>query len=154
MPGLEAEVRVGGSWTRVVCLHLFPPVGKHRKSDGFLQTLAKNANLREQQAAAIVRRYKRFRGPLLLIGDMNEEAKHKAMQTFQKAAFVRACDAAADSSCGPTWPADRSPLPALFEIDHILGRNVTFLTARVVLEGSSDHHPVLATFSLRQAKKR
>ena len=61
----------------------------------------------------------------------------------------RACDTAMDEKCGATFPGAASTWPAVFEIDHIMERRVTFTAAKVVRGGGSDHHPVFARFVLK-----
>ena len=149
LPALQAQVSTPSGRALIACLHLFPPVGKHRKSDGFFETMNKNASLRKKQAEFIVERYSRDHGPLLVVGDMNEGADGAAIRTFEKAGLVRSCRCE-DARCGPTFPGASSMLPAIFEIDHILARGVEFATARVIREGGSDHFPVFAAFTLKK----
>ena len=145
LPAMEARVATSRGPVLVACLHLFPPVGKHRKSDGFFETMEKNAELRRKQSEYIVARYATVKEPVLIVGDMNETADGKAIQTFEKAGFLRSCRIP-NQECGATFPGATYVLPAVFEIDHILGRGVEFGTARVIKEGGSDHYPVYATF--------
>jgi endonuclease/exonuclease/phosphatase (EEP) superfamily protein YafD len=151
LPAIQAQVSTPSGRVLVACLHLFPPVGKHRKSDGFLETMNKNAELRHKQAQFIVTRYSHTQGPLLVVGDMNEGPDGAAVRTFEKAGLARSCDSGS-SRCGPTFPGATSMFPAIFEIDHILGRDVEFATARVIREGGSDHFPVFAAFTLKKVR--
>jgi endonuclease/exonuclease/phosphatase (EEP) superfamily protein YafD len=145
---LEAVADVDGRALQLSCLHLFPPVGKHKASDGFFETMAKNARLRRDQAQYLMARYK-SRQPLLVFGDMNEEPGGEALLLMATAGLQRACETAVENHCGSTWPGPAIPLvPAAFEIDHILGRGVQFLRAQVIKQGGSDHFPVLAVFQL------
>ncbi len=143
MPALEAQLGGAEGPLTVACLHLFPSGAKQRKADGLFQTMHKNAALRTQQARAILARYPAEKGPVLLLGDMNEGVDGGAMAAFAGADFQRACDLAT-SKCGPTYPGATSALPAIWQVDHILGRGVTFESARVVRAGGSDHFPVTA----------
>lgn len=147
IPAMEARVGFPERRAMLACLHLFPPVGKHRKSDGFLETMEKNAKLRKEQAQFLVARYAPEKGSVLLVGDLNEESSGQAVKTLEDAGFARAC-AVKDQRCGPTFPGATYFAPAIFEIDHVLGRGVTFESARVIREGGSDHFPVFATFRL------
>jgi endonuclease/exonuclease/phosphatase (EEP) superfamily protein YafD len=144
---MEVRVSTNAGNVLVACLHLFPPVGKHRKSDGFFETMEKNAELRRKQAEYIVARYAAVTGPVLIVGDMNEAPDGKAVQTFEKAGFLRSCRSPSQQ-CGATFPGATCVWPAVFEIDHILGRGVEFGAARVIREGGSDHFPVYATFAV------
>ncbi len=147
IPAMEAVTRLGGTRIRLVCVHLFPPVGKHRASDGFFTTLGKNAALRVEQAKYLIERYSRDPGPVLIIGDMNEGRDDDALQTFFQAGYRHACEIE-EEDCGATFPGATYKLPAVFEIDHVLGRGVRFTSARVIDEGGSDHYAVTATFRL------
>jgi len=143
MPGLEAEVRVGRRRLKVACVHLMAPGARHTKDEDLFESMAKNAALREKQGAALVRRYAKEEGPLLLLGDMNEERSGAAMKAFAAADLVHACDGKG-ADCGSTWPGATSMLPAVVEIDHILGRKVSLSGAKVLRTGGSDHYPVRA----------
>jgi endonuclease/exonuclease/phosphatase (EEP) superfamily protein YafD len=148
IPGLEAVVSVGSKQVRVACLHLFPPGAKRHSRDGFLETMEKNAELRQKQAEYVTSRYASKDLSTILVGDMNDSPDGKAVTTFVHAGFVRACECS-ESKCGGTWPGATSLFPAVFEIDHILGRGVSFESAKVIHGGGSDHFPVFATFEIR-----
>ncbi len=145
IPAADADVKLVGRRVKVSCVHLMAPVAKHKKSDDLFTTLEKNAELRTKQGATLVKRYERERGQILLLGDMNEGKPGGAMKAFGEAGFIHACTGP-DSSCGPTWPRAAVPLPMGVEIDHILGRGLTFAEAEVLYEGGSDHFPVQARF--------
>lgn len=142
IPGLQSIVQVERNQLMVVCLHLFPPVGKHKKSDGFFETLKKNEQLRQNQARYLVNKYSAWKGPLVLMGDMNEGPNGKAIRLFEQEMIERSCSKAPIKKCGSTYPGATSWLPAVFEIDHILGRKVQFQLAKVIKDGGSDHYPV------------
>lgn len=148
IPGMEADVRLGGKRLKVVCVHLMAPGAKHIKTDGLLVSLEKNAKLRAKQGKALMVRYVREKAPILLLGDMNEGRQADAMKAFAAAGFTHSCDGP-DASCGSTWPGANTALPAVVEIDHILGRGLTFSGARVLRSGGSDHFPVRAFFDFK-----
>ncbi|GEN05874.1 Endonuclease/Exonuclease/phosphatase family protein [Myxococcus fulvus] len=147
MPGLEADVVVGGRTLKVACLHLMPPGASHRQEDSLLEMLRKNATLRKHQAEALVKRYAKERGPVLLFGDMNESRTQEAMTAFAAAGFTHACDGP-DALCGDTWPGAASVVPSFVEIDHILGRQLSLSGAKVLHGGGSDHFAVRASVAL------
>lgn len=147
MPGLEADVRVGERTLKVACLHLMAPGATHRKEDGLLDSLKKNAALRKQQAESLMNRYSKERGPVLLLGDMNESRTEEAMKTFAAAGFAHACDGPG-ALCGSTWPGAASALPSFVAIDHILGRQLLLSGAKVLDGGGSDHYAVRASIAL------
>ncbi|WP_233165805.1 endonuclease/exonuclease/phosphatase family protein [Archangium sp. Cb G35] len=148
IPGMEADVKLGGQRLKVVCVHLMAPGAKHIKSDGLLVSLEKNAKLRAKQGKALMERYAQEKAPILLLGDMNEGREADAMKAFAAAGFTHSCDGP-KASCGNTWPGANTALPAMVEIDHILGRELTFSEARVLRSGGSDHFPVRALFEFR-----
>lgn len=145
MPALEADVRLGKQKLKVVCVHLMAPGSTHRKGDTLLDAIPKNAVLREKQGKALVKRYEKEQGALLLLGDMNEGRSGEAMRAFAAAGFNHSCHGPA-ARCGDTWPGATTVLPSLVEIDHILGRKLTLSEAKVLREGGSDHYPVTARF--------
>jgi endonuclease/exonuclease/phosphatase (EEP) superfamily protein YafD len=147
LPILEATAETPGGKVTVICVHLAPPMMVHRKSDGFHETLAKNAALRKAQAEHLLHRLSKQANAVVVLGDFNEEPGGDAARTLLAAGFADACGAPS-SRCGPTWPGAASPWPALWEIDHILGRGVRFSAARVVRGGGSDHYPVVAELEL------
>lgn len=145
MPAVEARVAAGAGEVLVACLHFFPPIAKQHAKEGYLAAMKENAELREQQAENVVLRYAEVEGPVVLSGDMNEDAGGDAMKALGKGGFTLACAIPAQE-CGPTYPGATSILPAVFQVDHILGRGVAFSEARVVKDGGSDHFPVFARF--------
>ncbi|NTX61736.1 endonuclease/exonuclease/phosphatase family protein [Myxococcus sp. CA051A] len=144
MPALEADVRLAGRTLKVSCVHLMAPGATHRKDDDLVESMAKNAVLRKKQADALMKRYSKEQGPLLLLGDMNEGRAGDAMKAFASADFQHACEGPGES-CGSTWPGAASVLPAIVEIDHILGRRITLSDAKVLRNGGSDHDAVRAS---------
>ncbi|WP_187345170.1 endonuclease/exonuclease/phosphatase family protein [Cystobacter ferrugineus] len=146
LPALEAEMKLGGHTLKVVCVHLMAPGARHTRSEGLLESMEKNEKLRARQAQELMKRYAEEKRPLLLLGDMNEGRRASALKTFTAAGFAHSCDGPA-ASCGNTWPGANTALPSVVEIDHILGRGLTFSEARVLREGGSDHYPVRALVS-------
>ncbi|MFO0594723.1 MAG: endonuclease/exonuclease/phosphatase family protein [Myxococcaceae bacterium] len=147
IPAVEATFVRDGQRVRVVCVHLNPPVGKHRKSDGFFTTLEKNADVRRKQADTLVARYAKVKDPMILLGDFNEEPGGDAMEVLRKAGFARNC-LGPDSWCQPTFPGPAVSWPAVFTIDHVLARGLTITATRTLKAGGSDHYPVEADLSL------
>lgn len=145
LPAMEADVKLGGRPLKVVCVHLMAPGARHTRSAGLLESMEKNQTLRERQAQALVRRLSGEKRPVLLLGDMNEGRRGAALEAFAAARFVHACDGP-EAACGSTWPVTETVLPAVVEIDHILGRGLDFSQARVSRAGGSDHYPVRTLF--------
>ena len=119
------------------------PVGKHKKSDSFVQTLGKNADVRKKQAATLVARYADTKTPVVLLGDFNEEPGGEALAALEKAGWSRGCSLWS-SSCSATWPGPTSPWPAVFMVDHVFSRGLDFVVAKTLRTGGSDHFPVMA----------
>lgn len=147
MPAVEARVRVGKSSLMISCVHFYPAGASGKRDAGFLQQMAANAETRVKQAENLLARYAKEKGPLLVLGDFNEDASGKAVEVFTHQGFLNACRASS-SQCGPTWPGATSVFPAVVQIDHVLGREVRFDSAQVVKSGGSDHFPVIATIDL------
>lgn len=142
MPALEARVMPDGADTTVACVHWMPPGVKHHAGDSFAQALRENATLRAKQAATFVSRYRAARGPVVLLGDFNEEPGGEGLTALEAAGWSRAC--AVTGSCGATFPGPASPWPAVFSIDHVYVRGLAVTEARTVRAGGSDPFPVLA----------
>lgn len=146
IPGLEARISIKNRTLILSCLHLFPPLGKHRKNDGFFTTLDKNQKLRKDQVGELIKRYQRNDKPIIILGDMNEDREDGALTALRKAGYQHSCEVVETDYCGGTFPAGINFVPAMFEIDHILGKGVGFISSEVVRSGGSDHYPVKAVF--------
>lgn len=144
LPAMEATVRLDGADVRLVCVHLNPPAGKHKKSDSFAETLRKNAVVRKKQADTLVTRFASVKTPVVLLGDFNEEPGGEALAALEKAGWSRGC-AVPGSSCSATWPGPTSSWPAVFMVDHVFARGLDFSVAKTLRAGGSDHYPVLAS---------
>lgn len=143
IPAMEATVSFDGTPLTLLCVHLNPPAGKHQKSDSFVQTLGKNADVRKKQAATLVARYADTKTPVVLLGDFNEEPGGEALAALEKAGWARGCSLWS-SSCSATWPGPTSPWPAVFMVDHVFARGLDFVVAKTLRTGGSDHFPVMA----------
>lgn len=146
IPAMEASVDVGGRDTRLVCLHLVPPAVKYQKTDSLFAAMEKNAAVRAKQADTLIARFAKDDGPIVLLGDFNEEPGGAALQKLQAAGWVRGCQAV-DTGCAATFPGPASPWPPVFQIDHVFARGASFSAAKTVHAGGSDHYPVSATVS-------
>ncbi|MFT3712652.1 MAG: endonuclease/exonuclease/phosphatase family protein [Archangium sp.] len=141
IPAMEATVQFDGGPVQLLCVHLIPPGGK----DGVtLDTLSKNATTRKKQAETMVARYAKVKTAVVLLGDFNEEPVGAAMHELDDAGWRRGC-LLPTSSCGATFPGPVFSWPAVFQVDHVLARGLTFLSAKTVRAGGSDHYPVVAT---------
>jgi len=148
LPALEAKLRTREGDILLSCLHLFPPFGRHKQADSYLETKHKNELLRQNQAKYLMQRYKNTTLPIILLGDLNEGNNALAVQEFKNHGFKLACEQAKIEDCGPTYPGATMIWLAIVEIDHILGKGVSFHSASVLKQGGSDHYPVMASFKL------
>lgn len=146
LPAVGAQVALTEGRVSIACVHLIPPhAGLERAGDPF-RIYKKNRAIRIRQARALIEFLAAASGPAIVLGDFNELPGQDALKLFRTAEFRDAC-LGRRSRCGPTWPGAVVPLlPALFRIDHILGRGVTFSDAAVLDAGGSDHYPVAARF--------
>lgn len=146
LPAMTATTQLGIAPVELLCVHLNPPAGKHAKADSLATTLEKNDAVRAKQADALVARYATVTTPVVLLGDFNESPGGDALGKLAKAGFRRGCDVKG-SSCTATFPGPAEPWPAVFEIDHVFARGLSFSNARTVRSGGSDHFPVRATLT-------
>lgn len=147
MPAVEARVRVGKTSVMLSCVHFYPAGASGKRDASFLQQMAANAETRVKQAETVLARYEKVKGPLVVLGDFNEDANGKAVEVFTHAGFLNGCRSS-NAQCGPTWPGATSVFPAVVQIDHVLGRELHFDSAQVVKSGGSDHYPVIAAIDL------
>ncbi len=146
IPAADALVTIGGTEVRVVCVHLIPPMARYSRGQPAWETIERNRDLRRRQAKYLSFRYRDERRPVLMLGDFNEDVDEPALDFLDEQGFKNSCAIEADR-CQDTWPAV-TVFPAAFRFDHILGRNLSFVSSRVVEQGGSDHYPVLAEFTL------
>ena len=84
----------------------------------------------------------------VLAGDFNATLDHGELRRLLGRGYRDAAEQAG-SGLRATWPTDRSPLPALVTIDHVLAdRRVRVASARTVAIPGSDHRGVLAELVL------
>jgi endonuclease/exonuclease/phosphatase (EEP) superfamily protein YafD len=137
----------------MVCVHLTPPAVRSRKTDSLFAALEKHADVRAKQAGALVARFAKDKGPIVLLGDFNEAPGGAARRKLQAAGWVRRCQAA-DAACGATFPGPASPWPPVVAIDHVLARGVALSAAKTVHAGGSDHYPVSVTLRAEPPQSR
>ena len=147
IPAADAVVNIDGKELRVVCVHLIPPVARYRRGEAFWQTMERNDVLRRRQAKYLLYRYRDEARPVVMLGDFNEDTDGPALSLLDEKGFTNSCVIETET-CEKTWPAFVRVLPAAFRFDHILGRNLNFVSSEVVRAGGSDHYPVAARFTL------
>lgn len=148
LPAVSATVRLKSGKIRVACVHLMPPIARFKKSVGVRERYFRNDGIRVGQVKRLLKHMDAAGLPAIILGDMNEWRGATALSRLTAGGFADACDGRG-ARCGLTWPGASVPLPALFRIDHILGRGVRFTDAAVLEAGGSDHYPVAARFDLK-----
>jgi endonuclease/exonuclease/phosphatase (EEP) superfamily protein YafD len=87
-------------------------------------------------------------GLRILAGDFNATLDHSELRRLIGRGYRDAAEQAG-SGLRMTWPTDKSPLPAMVAIDHVLAdRRVRVASARTVAIPGSDHRGVLAELVL------
>lgn len=148
LPAAIATVMLGGERVRIACVHLIPPHARPRKGEPFWDRYVRNEGIRMEQASIVLDSLGGDGAPAIVLGDMNEWEGQAALSLFAQVGFTNACEVR-DNLCGASWPGAAVPSwPALFRIDHILGRGVRFADAAVLEAGGSDHFPAVARIIL------
>lgn len=147
LPAVSATVRTESGLIRVACVHLMPPFARFKKSVNVWKRYFRNQAIRMGQVAELLKHLDRRDIPAIILGDMNELPGQLAVSLIGAAGFADACGGVA-ARCGPTWPGGVIPLPAMFRIDHIHGRGVSFDGTAALEAGGSDHYPVAARFRI------
>lgn len=143
LPAASASVALGDGLVRIACVHLIPPHARPKEGETLWQRYVRNKGIRIIQAGIVVDSFEKAGGPAIILGDMNEWSGQAALSLFTDAGFADACESL-PNRCGASWPGEVMAIPALFQIDHILGRGVRFTDAAVLEAGGSDHFPVAA----------
>jgi endonuclease/exonuclease/phosphatase (EEP) superfamily protein YafD len=87
-------------------------------------------------------------GLRILAGDFNATLDHDELRRLIGRGYRDAAEQAG-SGLRMTWPTDKSPLPAMVAIDHVLAdRRIRVAGARTVAIPGSDHRGVLADLVL------
>jgi endonuclease/exonuclease/phosphatase (EEP) superfamily protein YafD len=133
MPG--ATVRVGGVAVRVQAVHVAPPVG----------SLVGRWQAEHLALASLARTSKQA---LVLAGDFNAGRQHPVWRKLTDAGLTDAHEARARGVVG-TWPDNRTYLPPLLALDHVLvSRGLVVLDVRELPGLGSDHRAVLADLAV------
>lgn len=143
LPAAVATLDQGSARVRIACIHLMPPHAGFGQGGDLVARYRRNKALRLRQAQRLVDALDRDALPAVILGDMNEWQGQGALAYLAGAGFADACSSI-NARCGATWPGAVIPLPAVFRIDHILGRGIAFSDAAVLQAGGSDHFPVAA----------
>ena len=150
LPAVAATVRPDAGPVHVACVHFVTPFARFGPQAGLMERYYRHRKMRVGQARALLQHIDSVDMPAIVLGDMNEWEGQAALAVFADAGFRNACHARG-SRCTATWPGRAVIGPAIFRIDHILGRGVDFRPAAVLNSGGSDHYPVVARFALGAA---
>ncbi len=145
LPVAAARVNLAAGRVNLACVHFIPPHSGFGQTDDLVRLYEDNRAIRVGQARGVLQYLDGAGGPAIVLGDFNEWPGQAALEALREAGFTDACHARRNR-CGPTFPGHVVPLPALFRVDHILGRGVEFADAAVLEAGGSDHYPVAARF--------
>lgn len=143
LPAASASVSLGDGLVRIACVHLIPPHARPKEGETLWQRYVRNRGTRAIQAGIVIDSLAKAGGPAVILGDMNEWPGQTALSLFTDAGFADACESRRNR-CGASWPGEAVAFPALFHIDHILGRDVRFADAAVLGVAGSDHYPLVA----------
>ncbi len=147
LPALAATMHPSTGPVQVACVHFVTPFARHGPKAGLADRYRRHKTMRMGQARALLRHIDSVDMPAIVLGDMNEWEGQAALTILSEAGFRNACHVQG-SRCGATFPGGAIPAPAVFRIDHILGRGVEFRQAVVLNSGGSDHYPVAARFAV------
>ncbi|MFF4658508.1 endonuclease/exonuclease/phosphatase family protein [Streptomyces sp. NPDC001381] len=135
-PQTAAEVTVGGRTVRLVAVHTYYPLGDARRWTRDLTALASVA---------------RESGPdTVFLGDFNASLDHAPMRELLASGLT---DTHAELGRGwvRTWPAGRTLLPALIQLDHVLhGSGLAGVSVGERTVPGTDHRAVVAVLALKR----
>lgn len=142
-PFLAAKIRLNGETIWVLNVHLYslqPAALIKQQSAARAKALAdRTAEMRQLQAAEIVRWTQSRAGAVVIAGDFNTPPRGRLYKSLCRLATN--CFAAAGKGFGWTFPADYP----LLRIDHVwASRDIKPLRCWRVRTGASDHCPVVA----------
>ncbi|MEU6768489.1 endonuclease/exonuclease/phosphatase family protein [Streptomyces sp. NPDC046853] len=134
-PQTAAQVRVGGRAVRLVAVHTYYPLGdadRWTRDMTALTTVARDS------------------GPdTVLLGDFNASTDHAPMRDLLASGGLKDTHAELGKGWPRTWPANKSLLPPLLHLDHVLhgsGLAGTSAAERTIL--GTDHRAVIATLAV------
>ena len=126
---------------QVLNLHLFPPVRLQRRL-GWLGAYRRSQDIHVREIEAFAQALVADM-PVLLAGDLNEDASGKAVSWLRQRGFERAIQ-----GFDPTWRWQTRYGPIRWQLDHVLYRGrLRVIAGQVIEAGGSDHLPVIVTFA-------
>jgi endonuclease/exonuclease/phosphatase family metal-dependent hydrolase len=130
---------------RLLLVHTWGPVGRTRVRAWHAQLAEIGARARDGAGTGAPP----SRGlPVVMMGDFNATRQHRSFDRLIRKGWSDAGTLRFGGWRG-TWPANRSWLPPLFRIDHILaGPGISVRSGRALSASGSDHRPVTAVLQL------
>ncbi|MGW5867186.1 endonuclease/exonuclease/phosphatase family protein [Streptomyces sp. NPDC055239] len=140
-PQTTAHVTVGGRAVRLVAVHTYYPLGDAGRWTRDLTALTSVAH---------------DGGPdTVFLGDFNASLDHAPMRELLTSGGLTDTHAELGNGWARTWPADKSPLPPLVQLDHVVhGSGLAGVSVSERTVPGTDHRAIIATLALLPTKER
>ncbi|MEU6002684.1 endonuclease/exonuclease/phosphatase family protein [Streptomyces sp. NPDC047197] len=140
-PQTTAEVTVGGRTVRLVAVHTYYPLGDAQRWTRDMTALTAVA---------------RDSGPdTVFLGDFNATVDHAPMRDLLTSGGLTDTHAELGEGWARTWPANKSLLPPLVHLDHVVhGSGLAGLSVGERTVPGTDHRAVVATLALLPTGER
>ncbi|MFE0135212.1 endonuclease/exonuclease/phosphatase family protein [Streptomyces sp. NPDC059037] len=140
-PQTTAQVTVGGRAVRLVAVHTYYPLGDAQRWTRDLTALTSVAH---------------DSGPdTVFLGDFNASLDHAPMRELLTSGGLTDTHAELGKGWARTWPANKSPLPPLVQLDHVLhGSGLAGISVSERTVPGTDHRAVIATLALLPTNER
>ncbi|MEU4998722.1 endonuclease/exonuclease/phosphatase family protein [Streptomyces sp. NPDC021622] len=136
-----AQVTVGGRPVRMVAVHTYYPLG--------------DANRWTRDMTALTSVAHRSGPDTVFLGDFNASLDHAPMRELLTSGGLADTHAELGKGWARTWPANKSPLPPLVQLDHVLhGSGLAGISVSERTIAGTDHRAVIATLALLPTKER
>ncbi|MEU5950859.1 endonuclease/exonuclease/phosphatase family protein [Streptomyces sp. NPDC047525] len=137
-PQTTAQVTVGGRAVRLVAVHTYYPLGDAKRWTRDMTALTSVA---------------RDSGPdTVFLGDFNASLDHAPMRDLLASGGLTDTHAELGEGWARTWPAGKSLLPPLVQLDHVVhGRGLAGVSVGERTVPGTDHRAVIATLALLPA---
>lgn len=134
-PQTSAQVTVGGRTVRLVAVHTYYPLGDAQRWTRDMTALTAVAH---------------DSGPdTVFMGDFNATLDHAPMRELLSSGGLIDLHAERGEGLASTWPANKSLLPPLVQLDHVLhGSGLAGVTVDERTMPGTDHRAVIATLAL------